>query len=79
MIPPKTISLRKFKKLLSKYGIQFEHGGKHLLFISEKRIIYPIPNMKEGEDVERAYVNAARRKFGLAPEDGISHEEFYKS
>ena len=35
--------------------------------------------MKEGEDVERAYVNAARRKFGLAPEDGISHEEFYKS
>ena len=77
MTPPRTVKLRKLKRLLSPYGVSLQPGGKHLLFVSSDGRKYPIPARKDGDDVERAYVNGIRRAFGLTEEDGVSDEQFY--
>jgi len=59
--------------------VQSVPGGKHMMFVSsDRRRKCPIPHRKPSEDVERCYVNAARRAFGLTAENGISDEEFYQ-
>ncbi len=78
MTPPRTVKLRKLKKLLRPHGISLQSGGKHLLFVSPDGRKYPIPAKKDGDDVERVYVNGIRRAFGLTEEDGVSDEEFYR-
>ena len=78
MTPPRTVKLRTPKKLLSPYGISLEAGRKHLLFVSPDGRKYPIPARKDGDDVERVYVNGIRRAFGLTEDDGVSDEEFYQ-
>ena len=78
MRPPKVIKFREFQKLLRRYDIKLLPGRRHNLFVSPEGIKYPVPFSKPGEDVERAYVNAARRAFSLTPEDGVSDREFYQ-
>ena len=76
---PKIIKFRRFKRLFRRYGIQVVPGRKHFLLCSEDGRKYPVPARKEGDDIERAYVEGARRKFGLTPGDGVSDEEFYQA
>jgi len=79
MQPPKLIKFRDFKRLLGKYGIRVVRGSRHNYhFLSPDGVRFPVPFTKESEDVERCYVNAARRAFKLTPQHGVSHEEFYK-
>lgn len=77
MIPPKVIKLRNLKKLLGKYHIVLKQGTKHQYFESPEGMKYPIPSMTDNDDVEKAYVNGARRRFGLTREDGVTDDEFY--
>ena len=49
-----------------------------MLFQATDGVKFPLPYPKDGDDVERSYVNAARRAFRLTPEDGISDEQFYQ-
>jgi hypothetical protein len=74
-IPPRVTKLRDLKKYLSQYGIKFGPGGKHPRFENASGVKYPIPLKDE---LEREYVDALRRKFGLTEEDGVSNEDFYK-
>ena len=76
--PPKTIKFREFKRLLRRHGIRLKAGARHLFFESPDGTKYPVPYRKESDDVERSYVNAARRAFHLTREDGVSHQEFYR-
>ena len=78
MRPPRLIPFRRFKKLLRRYGIEPTPGGKHPIFVSPDGRKFPMPNLKPSSDVERAYVDAARRKFQLMPQDGVSDDEFYE-
>ncbi len=75
---PRIIKFRDLKKILRRYGIGYGPGGKHPRFENDSGVRCPIPFTDGNDDVERDYVNAIRRKFGLAEEDGISNEEFYK-
>jgi len=84
MIPPKVIKFRDFKKVFRSFGIVFKQGknrghkrNPHFLMVGKDRAKYPIPGFKNGDDVSRAYVNAARRRFRLWTTDGVSHDEFY--
>lgn len=77
MNPPKTVKFRNVIKLFKKYGITLEHGTKHPSLVSEDGRRYPLPNSKSNDDIERCYINAARRMFGLTEEDGITDKEFY--
>jgi len=78
MKPPKVIKFRDFRRFLRRYKIRLVAGRRHNLFMSAKGIKYPVPFDSPGDDVPRAYVNAARRAFSLTSEDGISDEEFYQ-
>ena len=77
MKAPKTIKFREFKRLLARYDIDLVPGRRHLIFRAPEGVKFPVPYRKEGDDVERSYVNAARRAFRLTPEDGVSDEAFY--
>ena len=76
MRPPKTIKMRRLTQIMRGFGIELRRGRKHRVFCHPDGRKFPIPH-DDGDDVERAYVNAARRAFGLTPADGISHREFY--
>ncbi len=78
MPPPKIIKFRDFKRLLRKFGIKVVRGSRHNYhFLSPDGVRYPVPFTRESEDVERPYVNAARRAFNLTPRHGVSHKQFY--
>ena len=79
MRPPRVIKFRRFTKLFRRYGIEVIAGGKHQLLCSTDGRKFPVPARKESDDIERAYVDAARRKFQLTPDDGVSDEEFYQT
>ena len=75
MKPPKIIKFRTLEQILRRYGITLCSGSKHRRFVSKDgRWKYPIPDVT---DVERSYVNGARRRFKLTAEDGVSDGEFY--
>ena len=78
MTPPKVLSFRRFKKLFKRYNIEVRPGKKHPILCAADGRKYPIPNLKDGDDIEKAYTDGARRKFGLTPEDGVSDAEFYQ-
>ena len=75
---PRTIKLRRFKQILSRYGITVQPGGKHSVLCAPDGGKFPIPCTKASDDVFRSYVQAARRKFDLTPEHGISDEDLYR-
>ena len=75
---PKVIKFRTFRRLLARYGVTVRPGAKHSLLVSsDGRLKYPVPFTKGSDDVFRPYVDGARRRFHLTPEDGVSDEEFY--
>jgi len=45
--------------------------------IEGKRCLYHVP--VKGKKVKHFYINKARRRFRLLPEDGVSHEEFNRA
>jgi len=76
--PPRTIKFREFKRLLARHDIELTSGRRHLIFRAPDGRKFPVPYRKDGDDVERSYVNAARRAFRLTSEDGVSNEAFYQ-
>ena len=84
MIPPRTLKARQVKKLFRRFNIRFHSKGKkghrnpkHGYLLGPDGTIYPIPLSRGSDDVDRAYIDGARRAFRLTPEFGISDEEFY--
>jgi len=73
--PPKTLPFKSLEQILARYGIRLRPGGEHMMFVSpDGRWKFPIPRVK---DVERSYVNSARRRFNLTAEHGVTDEESY--
>ncbi len=77
MKPPKTIKLRDFLAILRKHNIVLRPGTKHMILCAPDGTKYPIPYRSGHDDVERCYVNGARRAFRLTRQDGITDEDFY--
>ena len=78
------MKFRALKKVLRSFGIDAiiakSRGHKrklHCLLVNDKGDKFPIPASGDGDDIERSYVNAARRKFKLTPEDGVTDDDFY--
>ncbi len=84
MNPPKVKKWRDVRKVFREYGIETREGASpghrrppHPLLVSPDGQKYPIPARGQNDDVSRHYIDGARRKFGLTPENGISDEEFW--
>jgi hypothetical protein len=77
MVPPKVIKFREVRRIFATFGISMVRGRRHWCLVSGDGNKYPIPAHSDDDDVFRTYVEGARRKFGLTPQDGVSHKEFY--
>ncbi len=85
MKPPKAVKFRDLKRMFARFDIVAQrtksvgHRRKrHYLLIAPDGTKFPIPAVRDGDDIARTYVEAARRKFHLRPEDGISNKDFYR-
>jgi len=81
---PKTKKWRDVKRVFREYGIAAEEGAspghrrpRHVLLVGPAGQKFPIPARMESADVSRHYIEAARRKFGLTPDRGVSNKEFW--
>jgi hypothetical protein len=81
---PKAIKFRDLKRVFRSFGVIAIEGSspghkrkRHCLLADASGNKFPIPAHNDGDDVYRTYVEAARRKFRLTPEDGVSDREFY--
>jgi len=72
----------KFKdvvRMFKAFGIETARGKKHWLFLAADGRKYPFPAKSRTADVDRCYIDAARRRFNLTPADGVSDEKFYSA
>ncbi len=81
---PRVLKLRRVKSIFASFGIAAERAKtsghrrkRHWILMAEDGTKFPIPGHGEKADISRAYVEAARRAFGLTPDDGVSDEDFY--
>jgi len=81
---PRVKKWRDVKRVFAEYGIEAVEGAaagrrrpKHPYLASPDGKKYPIPARKNSDDIFREYIESARRKFGLTPEEGVSDEAFY--
>ena len=75
---------RDVKRVFLTFGIAAVEGRsaghrrkRHPMLVDGSGRKYPIPARKESDDIYRVYIEAARRRFNLTPEYGISDEDFY--
>jgi len=81
---PKTVKWRDLKRLFAAFGLAVHEGKsrghrrkRHALVSDRFGNKFPIPAHNPGDDIHRTYIEAARRRFGLTPQRGISDEDFY--
>jgi len=81
---PRVKKWRDVKRVFGEYGVtaveesaRGRRRPKHPYLASRSGHKYPIPARKNSDDVQREYIEGARRRFGLTPENGVSDEEFY--
>ena len=78
----KRLPLRKLKKILAAFGVQWRDDrgkGSHVMFYAEidgHRFSYPVPRRK---DIAQQYVRGCRKKFRLLPEHGVTDDDFYSA
>ncbi len=72
------IRLSDFKRKFETYGVSIVPGGKHLKMrkvIDGVVYTFPLPTI-HGRLVKAVYIEKARARFKLTPDDGVSDEEF---
>jgi len=81
---PRVKKWRDVKRVFGEYGIVAVEGAapghgrpKHPYLASPDGQKHTIPASKNSDDIFREYIEAARRKFRLTPDNGVSDEEFY--
>jgi hypothetical protein len=81
---PKTRKWRDVKRVFREYGIEAVEQSssghrrpRHALLVGPGGQKFPIPARRESDDISRHYVDAARRKFGLTPDRGVSNRDFW--
>lgn len=74
-MPDYPLKLRKLTRILRRYDVQRDDSrgkGSHVLFwkqFEDGKRSFPLPGKK---NVAKHYVTAARRRFSLTPDDGVS-------
>ena len=75
---PGDMKLADFKRKFEKYGVRVFPGSKHWKMEKEidGRLVVYVFATKSGRHVARVYVDKARKRFKLTPDDGVSNKEF---
>ena len=75
---PSDMKLADFIRKFEHYGVRVFPGSKHWKMekVIEGRLAVYVFATRSGRRVARIYVDKARKRFKLTPDDGISDEEF---
>ena len=74
---PRVVKFREMVKLFARFGVRLRQGTKHPYLEAPDGTKATIPKHEQGEDIRTYYVEAARRRFGLLPDDGVTDADFY--
>lgn len=82
---PRVVKFRDVKVMFARWGVQTIVGKsrghkrkRHAMLVGPDGVKYPIPAHNDNDDVYRTYIRAARRRFHLTAEDGVTDEDFYQ-
>ncbi len=82
-MPDRTLKYRELRRILARFGVEelpSRGKGSHRMFsavVGGRLERYPVPCHSEGDELSAPLIRAARRRFRLTPEFGVSDERFY--